>query len=176
MKLAISQGLALEGELEDGVEGCSRAKVSTIDGSQGHENEITILDLTQSNLKEPEKVGFLSDPRRLNVAIARAKQVLLIVGNLSLWWPVVGKIEHQRAAPAFTHLLRDVCPGSVVDWTQAQVNHMLRPRPVPAIAGQSANPRLVPAAAPQNAWNSGRLLEDRGEAVESVKGWQTEGC
>jgi ATP-dependent RNA/DNA helicase IGHMBP2 len=54
-------------------------RVSTIDGFQGQERDVIYISLTRSN---PERqVGFLSDTRRMNVAMTRAKKKLVIVGD-----------------------------------------------------------------------------------------------
>jgi len=54
-------------------------RVDTIDGFQGQENEIVILSLVRSNNKG--EIGFLSDYRRMNVAMTRAKKQLIVVGD-----------------------------------------------------------------------------------------------
>lgn len=46
---------------------------------QGRENEAVVVSLTRSN--EAGEVGFLSDVRRMNVAITRARRHLLVVGD-----------------------------------------------------------------------------------------------
>jgi len=53
--------------------------VSTVDSFQGSERDVVIISLVRSNLEN--SVGFLKDPQRLNVAITRAKSLLVIVGN-----------------------------------------------------------------------------------------------
>ena len=57
----------------------TRCEVSTVDGFQGREKEVIILSLVRSNpMKE---IGFLSDVRRLNVAITRPKRLLIVIGD-----------------------------------------------------------------------------------------------
>jgi superfamily I DNA and/or RNA helicase len=57
----------------------SNILVRTIDASQGSESSIVILSLTRSN--DENKIGFLSDDKRMCVALSRAKNLLYIVGN-----------------------------------------------------------------------------------------------
>lgn len=56
-------------------------KIKTIDSFQGQENECIIISLVRSN--EEGNIGFLSDYRRMNVALTRAKEKLIIVGDSS---------------------------------------------------------------------------------------------
>ncbi|HBO3958485.1 TPA: AAA family ATPase [Pseudomonas aeruginosa] len=58
-------------------------KIDTVDSYQGKENRIIILSLTRSdNQKSP---GFLRTPNRINVAMSRAMDRLLIIGNAEMW-------------------------------------------------------------------------------------------
>jgi hypothetical protein len=56
------------------------ADVGTVDGFQGQERDVVILDLVRAN--PDREVGFTLDPNRLNVALSRARQKLVIVVNL----------------------------------------------------------------------------------------------
>ncbi|MPW38997.1 IGHMBP2 family helicase [Thermococcus sp. 101 C5] len=54
-------------------------EVHTVDGYQGREKEVIVLSFVRSN-KEGE-LGFLTDLRRLNVALTRAKRKLIAIGD-----------------------------------------------------------------------------------------------
>ncbi|KUL83526.1 hypothetical protein ZTR_10541 [Talaromyces verruculosus] len=56
----------------------------TIDASQGQESNIVIYMLVKPT-KQANIVGFVAGLARLNVSLSRAKKVLVIVGNLSIW-------------------------------------------------------------------------------------------
>ncbi|TGK84050.1 RNA helicase [Leptospira montravelensis] len=51
----------------------------TIDSFQGRESEIVILSLVRSN--NDGEIGFLLNPKRLNVALTRAKSHLILIGD-----------------------------------------------------------------------------------------------
>ncbi|KNE63822.1 hypothetical protein AMAG_19070 [Allomyces macrogynus ATCC 38327] len=53
--------------------------INSIDGFQGQERDIIIFSCVRSNTKG--KIGFLGEPRRLNVAITRARYSCWIVGH-----------------------------------------------------------------------------------------------
>ncbi len=54
-------------------------RISTIDSFQGQEKENIIVSLVRSN--DEGEIGFLKDYRRMNVAITRAKEQLLVIGD-----------------------------------------------------------------------------------------------
>jgi superfamily I DNA and/or RNA helicase len=54
-------------------------EVNTVDGFQGREKEIIIFSCVRSN--DSQSLGFLTDERRMNVAITRAKEYLFVFGN-----------------------------------------------------------------------------------------------
>lgn len=55
--------------------------VHTVDGFQGQERDVVLISLVRAN--ENGEIGFLSDLRRMNVAITRARMKLMIMGDAS---------------------------------------------------------------------------------------------
>jgi predicted DNA helicase len=59
----------------------SELAVKTIDGFQGEERDVIYISLVRSN--EQSEIGFLSDIRRMNVALTRAKKKLVVIMDTS---------------------------------------------------------------------------------------------
>lgn len=90
-------------------------EIRSVDGFQGREKEVVILSLVRSN--PGGEVGFLAEPRRLNVAITRAKRHVAVIANVD----TVGKDEvlkglmeyleangDVRSAMQYEHLVREL--------------------------------------------------------------------
>jgi len=63
------------------------ATVMTVDSAQGSEADVVILSCVRSNTGEG--IGHVKDQRRINVALSRAKDKLIVVGNKALF-------EHRK--------------------------------------------------------------------------------
>ncbi|CAN6621584.1 helicase Sen1p [Trichomonascus vanleenenianus] len=97
---------------------------NTIDGFQGQEKEIIILSCVRAQ-EDAKGVGFLSDTRRMNVAITRAKCSLWILGNEDnltknpVWWRLIGNAKRRgmfsKVRPGFTSTERkEVIPSEPI--------------------------------------------------------------
>ncbi len=56
-------------------------EIKSVDGFQGREKEVILISFVRSN--ENNRVGFLRDERRLNVAMTRARRKLVMIGDSS---------------------------------------------------------------------------------------------
>lgn len=77
-------------------------KIDTVDSYQGKENRVIILSLTRSNKRQSP--GFLRTPNRINVAMSRAMDRLLIVGNSKIW---TGKNKELPLGLVVNHMLKN---------------------------------------------------------------------
>ena len=84
----------------------SAVNVSTVDGFQGQEKEIIIFSAVRSGTRAG--IGFLSDLRRMNVALTRAKCSLFVVANANAlskneYWDQLVQDAKQK------NTFKDVC-------------------------------------------------------------------
>ena len=54
-------------------------EIATVDSFQGRECDVVIYSTVRSNSEQ--RIGFLKDRRRINVALSRARDLLVIVGD-----------------------------------------------------------------------------------------------
>ena len=103
--------------------------IESVDAFEGRESDGVILSLVRSN--DRAAIGFLNDPNRVNVAISRAKKLLVIVGDSKT---VIGGAP-ELFGPLFEHAKQEglvAGVGAVVTACQrvgirSQVQRLSRP-------------------------------------------------
>jgi len=97
-------------------------EVKTVDGFQGREKELILFSAVRSN--RSGHVGFLSDARRLNVMLTRARRGLVVVGDPTTlvasthWADWLAWVEAQQAVLECTPSLNGAfgAPWPVAGW------------------------------------------------------------
>ncbi|XP_058807141.1 putative helicase MOV-10 [Phymastichus coffea] len=87
--------------------------VGTVELFQGQERDVIIMSTVRSKTfvhEGIEHVGFLSSPKRFNVAITRAKQLLVVIGN-----PNVLQIDNNWRYLIKFCIANNSCIGATVD-------------------------------------------------------------
>lgn len=82
-------------------------EIDTVDGFQGREKEAVVISLVRSN--STGEVGFLSDTRRTNVALTRARRKLIVIGDSSTL------ANHDFYRRLLDHFEREGAYGTVWD-------------------------------------------------------------
>lgn len=74
------------------------AMIATLDSFQGQERQLIIYSCTRSNTRN--KIGFLTELRRLNVALSRCQSQIVIIGDFDFLTTCTDETEdiHQYAA------------------------------------------------------------------------------
>lgn len=98
-----------------------RTKINTVDKFQGMERNIVIVSTVRSNsaihgtgIKENRKAGFADSPERLNVALSRARRLLIIVGNKSFF----STIKDKQGNFLYLNAIREIeRQGKIIEYT-----------------------------------------------------------
>ncbi len=77
-------------------------RTGTVDRFQGSEMEIILLSMVRNNHNERGDIGFAKDYRRLNVALSRAKQLLVMVGSSEMF---TKRAKKQQTKQMYQHVL-----------------------------------------------------------------------
>jgi len=142
--------------------------IESVDAFEGRESDAVILSLVRSN--DRAAIGFLNDPNRVNVAISRAKKLLVIVGDSKT---VIGGAP-ELFGPLFEHCKDDglvAGVGAVVTACQrvgirSQVQRLSRPHRGDRRARRRRRGQRMPVDATGDA--STPLSDDTATAVEAI--------
>lgn len=80
-------------------------RTGTVDKFQGMEMDVIILSFVRNHLQPDGNIGFLKDYRRLNVALSRARELLMIVGSVEMF---TRKTKGESQKEMFGHVLNVV--------------------------------------------------------------------
>ena len=80
----------------------SQIEVATVDSFQGRECDVVLYSTVRSN--QQYNIGFLRDYRRINVALSRARSVLVIVGDDFMMRSAATGMEENPFAKVLEHM------------------------------------------------------------------------
>ena len=98
-----AQAYALDARIQRDAFTSLSIEVATVDSFQGRETDVTIFSITLSN--PTEFLGFMRSANRLNVALSRPRDLLVVVGDQLFCYNVTGAnpfvkvIDHMEANP-----------------------------------------------------------------------------
>jgi len=147
--------------------------IESVDAFEGRESDAVILSLVRSN--DRAAIGFLNDPNRVNVAISRAKKLLVIVGDSKT---VIGGAP-ELFGPLFEHCKEEglvAGVGAVVTACQrvgirSQVQRLSRPHRGERRARRRRRGQRLPIDAAGNGEGAnGSEASEQAEAQVSANG------
>jgi DNA polymerase III delta prime subunit len=144
--------------------------IESVDAFEGRESDAVILSLVRSN--DRAAIGFLNDPNRVNVAISRAKKLLVIVGDSKT---VIGGAP-ELFGPLFEHCKTEglvAGVGAVVTACQrvgirSQVQRLSRPHRGDRRARRRRRGQRLPVEAGTNGETA--LASEQTASVEAAIG------
>lgn len=71
-------------------------RTGTVDRFQGSERDIIVLSMVRNNQNKHGDIGFAKDYRRLNVALSRAKELLVLVGSSQMFTERAKQTETKK--------------------------------------------------------------------------------
>lgn len=80
-------------------------RTGTVDKFQGMEMDVIVLSFVRNHQQPDGNIGFLKDYRRLNVALSRARELLMIVGSVDMF---TQRAHGESQKEMFRHVLNVV--------------------------------------------------------------------
>lgn len=80
-------------------------RTGTVDRFQGMEMDVIVLSMVRNHNNEQDDIGFAKDYRRLNVALSRAKELLVIIGSSKMF---TERTKHKDTRKMYQHVLDTV--------------------------------------------------------------------
>ncbi|EIM05272.1 ATP-dependent helicase [Planococcus antarcticus DSM 14505] len=80
-------------------------RTGTVDRFQGSERDIIVLSMVRNNQNKQGDIGFAKDYRRLNVALSRAKELLVLVGSSQMF---TERAKQSETRNMYKHVLEVV--------------------------------------------------------------------
>jgi hypothetical protein len=122
--------------------------VVTIDGMQGGQSKIIVLDLTAANPTHGSKIGFMQEWNRLNVALTRAQRYVFMVGNLDAWRPELKVLGEGFHAEKMAYMIVDLLDlGDIIDVPDVPYALPSESEPLELLLGRESWSRKVPELA-----------------------------
>lgn len=82
-----------------------RFRIGTVDRFQGMESDIILASFVRNHQNPQDDIGFLNEYRRLNVALSRAKELLIITGSSAMF---TRRAKSNRTRTRFKNVLQVV--------------------------------------------------------------------
>jgi superfamily I DNA and/or RNA helicase len=77
-------------------------RTGTVDRFQGMEMDIILLSMVRNHDNKHDDIGFAKDYRRLNVALSRAKELLVLIGSTTMF---TERTKQADTRQMYTHVL-----------------------------------------------------------------------
>jgi superfamily I DNA and/or RNA helicase len=77
-------------------------RTGTVDRFQGMEMDVILLSMVRNHNNKQDDIGFAKDYRRLNVALSRARELLVLIGSTKMF---TERTKHKDTRQMYTHVL-----------------------------------------------------------------------
>ncbi|WP_416150041.1 AAA domain-containing protein [Salipaludibacillus sp. HK11] len=95
-------------------------RTGTVDRFQGMEMDVILLSMVRNHDNKQADIGFANDYRRLNVALSRAKEMLVLVGSTQMF---TEKAKREDTRQMYAHVLEVVKKQDGLRTVEGVVQH-----------------------------------------------------